>query len=49
MFIGGTDAEAEAPTFWPPDVSSNSLKKPLILRKTEDRWRRGQQRMIDMV
>ena len=22
IFIGGTDAEAEAPIFWPPDVKS---------------------------
>ena len=22
MFIGRTDAEAEAPVFWPPDVKS---------------------------
>ena len=22
MFIGGTDAEAEAPILWPPDVKS---------------------------
>ena len=27
MFIGRTDAEAEAPTLWPPDVMSQLIKK----------------------
>ena len=32
IFIGRTDAEAEAPILWPPDVkSSNSLEKTLML------------------
>ena len=48
MFIGETDAEAEALIFWPPDVKSQ-LKQTLMLGKTEGRRRRGQQRMIDMV
>ena len=34
MFIGRTDAEAETPKVWPPDVKNCSLgKKPLILGK----------------
>ena len=40
VFIGRTDAEAEAPMLWPPD----SLEKTLILEKIEGRIR-GQQRM----
>ena len=29
MFIGKTDAEAEAPTLWPPDAKSRLIgKKP---------------------
>ena len=28
-FIGRTDAEAEAPILWPPDVKTDSLKRPL--------------------
>ena len=42
--VGGTDAEAEAPTLWPPDEKANSLEKVLLLGKTEGRRRRGQQR-----
>ena len=46
MFIERTDAEAEAPILWPPDVLRvDSLKKTLMLGKIEDRRRRGQQRM----
>ena len=45
MFIGRTDAEAEAPILWPPDAKSNSLEKTLMLRKIEGRRRRGQQRI----
>ena len=48
IFIGGTDAEAEAPILWPPDVkswlSSTLLGKTLVLAKIEGR-RRGRQRM----
>ena len=43
IFIGRTDAKAEAPILWPPDA--NSLGKALMLGKTEGRRRRGQQRM----
>ena len=45
MFIGRTDAEAETPILWPPDVK-NSLEKTLLLGKIEGRRRRGWQRMI---
>ena len=44
IFIGMTDAESEAPIFWPPDVNSNLLEKTLMLGKIEG-GRRGQQRM----
>ena len=39
IFIGRSDAEAETPILWPPDV------KTLILGKIEGRRRRGWQRM----
>ena len=42
--MGRTDAEAEAPIFWPPDAKSHSLEKTLMLAKTESMRRRGQQR-----
>ena len=29
IFTGRTDAEAEAPILWPPDVKTDSLKRPL--------------------
>ena len=44
MFIGRTDAEAEAPILWPPDAK-NSFEKTLMLGKIEGRRRRGQQKM----
>ena len=40
VFIGRTDAEAEAPILWPPDVKMVSLEKTLMLAKIEGRWRR---------
>ena len=43
--IGRTDAEAEAPIFWPPDAQGRLLEKTLMLGKIEGRRRRGQQRM----
>ena len=43
--IGRTDAEAEAPILWPPDVKTDSLEKSLMLGKIEGRQRRGRQRM----
>ena len=45
IFIGRTDAEAEAPVLRPPDAKSHSLEKTLMLGKIEGRRRRGQQRM----
>ena len=45
IFIGGTNAEAEAPILWPPDAKSQMLGKTLMLGKTEGRRRRGWQRM----
>ena len=45
MFIGRTDAEAEAPILWPPDTESQPSESTLMLRKIEGRRRRGQQRM----
>ena len=45
IFIGKTDAKAEAPIFCPPDAKSDSLEKTPILGKTEGRRRREQQRM----
>ena len=41
MFIGRTDADAEAPILWPPDVRANSLEKTLMLGKIESRKGRG--------
>ena len=45
IFIGRTDAEAEAPILWPPDVKKWLMEKILMLGKLEGRRRRGQQRM----
>ena len=45
MFIGRTNAEAEAPLLWPPDARADSLEKTLTLGKIEGRGRRGWQRM----
>ena len=44
IFIARTDAEAEPPVIWPPNVKSDSLEKILMLGKIEGQ-RRGQQRM----
>ena len=43
IFIGGTDAEAEAPILWPPDQIADLLEKTLMLGKIEGR--RGWQKM----
>ena len=46
IFIGSTDAEAEAPILWPILMQrANSLEKTLMLRKFEGRRRSGRQRM----
>ena len=43
IFIGRTDAEAEAPILWTPDAKSNSLEKTLVLGNIEGKRRRGWQ------
>ena len=45
IFIGRTDAAAEAPKFGHLMWNTDSLEKTLMLGKTEGRRRRGQQRM----
>ena len=45
IFIGRTDAEAEAPIFWPPEERTDSLEKTQMPGKIEGRRRRGQQGM----
>ena len=45
IFIGKTDAEAEAPILWPPDVKSQLTEKDPDVGKIEGRRRRGWQRM----
>ena len=45
IFIGRTDAEAEALILWPPDTKSRLTGKALMLGKIEGRRRREQQRM----
>ena len=44
IFVFRTDAEAEAPILWPPDVKNQLTGRDLMLGKKEGR-RRGQQRM----
>jgi len=44
IFIGMTDAKAEAPILWPLDVKSRLIDKTLTLGKIKDRRRRGWQR-----
>ena len=42
IFIGRTDAEAEAPILWPPDAKNwLNGKDPVILGKIEGRSRKG--------
>ena len=45
IFIGRTDAEAEAWILWPPDAKSQLIGKTLMLGKIEGRRRRGWRRM----
>ena len=45
IFIGRTDAEAETPILWPPDVKNWLIEKTLMLGKIEGWRRRGRQRM----
>ena len=45
IFIGKTNAEAEAPILWPPDTKNWLIGKDLMLGKIEGRRRRGRQRI----
>ena len=45
VFIWRTDAEAETPILWPPDVKNWLIWKTLMLGKIEGRRKRGWQRM----
>ena len=46
IFSGRTDAEAEAPILWPPDVKSQLIRKaPDAGKDAESKRRRGWQRM----
>ena len=45
VFIGRTDADAEAPILWPPHAKAASLEKTLMFGKSEGRRRRRWQRM----
>ena len=45
IFIGRTDAEAEAPVLWPPDVKSQLIEKDPDAGKDKDNRGRGQHRM----
>ena len=44
IFIGRTDAEAEAPILWSPDAKSQPTGKDSDAGKIEGRRRRGRQR-----
>ena len=41
VFIGRTDAEAEAPIFWPPDVKSQLIRKGSDAGKDRRREEKG--------
>ena len=45
IFTGRTDAEAEAPILWPPDLKSRLIRKNPMIGKIEGGRRRGRQRM----
>ena len=45
IFIGRTDAEAETPILWPPDVKNWLIGKIPDVSKVESGKRRGQQRV----
>ena len=45
LFIGRTDAEAEALILWPPDAKSRHIGKRLMLGKIESKRRSGWKRM----
>ena len=48
IFIGKTDAEAEAPILWPPDAKNWLLGKTLMLGKIEGGRGRGWQRITSL-
>ena len=41
IFIGRTDAEAEAPIHWPPDAKSRLIRKDLDAGKDWEREEKG--------
>ena len=45
IFIGRTNAEAEAPIFWPPDAKSQLIRKDPDAGRLEGKRRKGWQRM----
>ena len=45
MFIGRTDAEAEAPIHWPPDTKSQLIGKDPDAGKDWGKKRKGRERM----
>ena len=45
IFIGRTDAKAEAPVLWPSNGKNDSLEKTWMLRKIEGRGRKRWQRL----
>ena len=45
IFIGRTDAKAEASILWPPNAKTDSLEKTLMLGKIEGNKRRRHQKM----
>ena len=49
IFIGRTDAEAEAPMFWPPDMKIQLLEKTPMLVKTEEEEEKGTTTEDEMV
>ena len=46
MFIGRTDAEAETPVLWPPDVK-NEGSGPMLGKIEGRRWGRQRMRWLD--
>ena len=47
MFIGGTDAEDEAPILWPPDVKNQFIRKDPDAGKGSGRRERQRMRWLD--
>ena len=45
VFLRRTDAVAEAPILWPPNLKNDSSEKTLMLGRTKGRRRSGRQRM----